>query len=123
MAPGGLQSPGSTPMPAGGAPGAGPATLAGGPPDQGDQGGPPPPSPEGGGPGGGMSSMLGQAVQQALQTEVMLTDLARQFPAAAPAFQNAVVGLRQAGTALRAALRQIMTSPGQQEPPSPGIGG
>ena len=70
-----------------------------------------------------MSAMLGQAVQQALQTEVMLTDLARQFPAAAPAFRNAVMGLRQAGTALRAALRQIMTSPGQPEPPSPGIGG
>ena len=121
MAPG-VNSPSNTPQPAGGAPGAGPATLAGGP---GGPGGHPPgaPTPEGGGPGGGMSAMLGQAVQQAMQTEVMLTDLARQFPAAAPAFQNAVMGLRQAGTALRAALRQIMTSPGQPEPPSPGIGG
>jgi len=70
-----------------------------------------------------MSGQLGQAVQQVMQTELMLTDLARQFPAASPAFRGAVDGLRQAGTALRAALRQIMTNPGAPEPPAPQIGG
>lgn len=70
-----------------------------------------------------MSAMLGQAVQRVMQTELMLTDMARQFPAAAPSLRSAVDGLRQAGTALRAALRQIMTSPGQPEPPAPNIGG
>jgi hypothetical protein len=70
-----------------------------------------------------MSAKLGQAVQQVQQTELMLTDLARQFPAAATSFRAATDGLRQAGTALRAALRQIMTNPGQSEPPAPSIGG
>jgi hypothetical protein len=70
-----------------------------------------------------MSAKLGQVVQQVMQTELQLTDMARQFPAAAAAFRGAQEGLRQAGTSLRAALRQIITSPGQPEPPSPNIGG
>jgi hypothetical protein len=70
-----------------------------------------------------MSAQLGQAVQQMQQTELMLTDMARQFPAASPSLRSAVDGLRQAGTALRAALRQVMTSPGQSEPPTPALGG
>ena len=67
--------------------------------------------------------MLGQAVQRIMQTELELADMARQFPAAAPSLRSAVDGLRQAGTALRAALRQIVTNPGQPEPPAPAIGG
>jgi len=60
--------------------------------------------------------MLRQAVQQLRQSEMMLLDLARQFPAAAES-------LRTAGTGIRAALRQIIASPGQAEPPAPNIGG
>jgi hypothetical protein len=67
--------------------------------------------------------MLGQAVQTIMKTEAQITDMARQFPAAAPSFRAAVDGLRTAGTGLRAALRQIMTNPGAPEPPAPGIGG
>jgi hypothetical protein len=67
--------------------------------------------------------MLGQAVQRVMQTEMMLTELSRAFPAAAPSLRAAVAGLRQAGEALRAALRQIIQSPGQPEPPTPAIGG
>jgi catalase (peroxidase I) len=67
--------------------------------------------------------MLGQAVQTVMKTETMLTDMARQFPAAAPSLRAAVDGLRTAGTGLRAALRQVLTSPGQAEPPTPAIGG
>ena len=70
-----------------------------------------------------MSGKLGEAVQQIMKTELTVTDLARQFPAAAPALRQAVDGLRQAGTGLRAALRQVITSPGQPEPPAPNIGG
>ena len=70
-----------------------------------------------------MSAQLGQAVEQIQQTELTLTEMARQFPAASPSLRSAVDGLRQAGTALRAALRQVMTSPGQSEPPAPAIGG
>lgn len=70
-----------------------------------------------------MSAQLGQAVQQIQQTELKMTELARQFPAAAASFRAASDGLRQAGTALRAALRQTMTNPGQPEPPAPAIGG
>jgi transposase-like protein len=70
-----------------------------------------------------MSGKLGEAVQQIMKTEMAVTDLARQFPAAAPALRQAVDGLRQAGTGLRAALRQVMTQPGQPEPPAPNIGG
>lgn len=70
-----------------------------------------------------MSAMLGQAVQRVMQTELMLTDMARQFPAAAPSLRSAVEGLRQAGSGLRAALRQIVTNPGQPEPPAPALGG
>jgi hypothetical protein len=82
-----------------------------------------PATPEGGGPGGGMSGMLGQGLQQVMQTEMMLGQLASQFPATAPALRRARTGLQDAGEALRAALRQIMTNPGQPEPPSPAIGG
>lgn len=70
-----------------------------------------------------MSAKLGEAVQQIMKTEMTVTDLARQFPAAAPALRTAAEGLRQAGTGLRAALRQVMTNPGQPEPPAPAIGG
>jgi len=70
-----------------------------------------------------MGSMLGQGLQQIEKTQLMLTDMARQFPAAAPAFRSAQQGLVEAGTALRGALRQIMTNPGQAEPPAPAIGG
>ena len=123
--PTGLRSPEDTPRPPGGAPGPGPAALAGGGPGgPGEEGAPPEAAtPAGGGPGGGMTAMLGQSVQQVMKTETMLTDMARQFPAAAPSFRRAVDGLRDASNALRAALRQLMTNPGQPEPPSPGIGG
>lgn len=78
---------------------------------------------EGGGPGGGMSAMLGQGLQQVMQTEMMLGQMASQFPAAAPALRRAQAGLRDATEALRAALRQIMVNPGQPEPPAPALGG
>ena len=117
--PSGLNSPSDTPTPgpAGTAPGPGPATLAGGGPS------PEPETPQTGQQGGGMSAMLGAATQTIMKTETMLTDMARQFPAAAPSLRTAVDGLRQAGSGLRAALRQIMTSPGAPEPPAPAIGG
>jgi uncharacterized lipoprotein NlpE involved in copper resistance len=70
-----------------------------------------------------MSAQLGQATQQLQQTEMTLVGMARQFPAAASSFTAATTGLRQAIVALRAAMKQIMTSPGQSEPPSPAIGG
>jgi hypothetical protein len=60
--------------------------------------------------------MLRQAVQQLRQGEMMTLEMAKQFPSAAQP-------LRQASTALRAALRQIIANPGQPEPPAPGIGG
>ena len=119
--PSGLRSPDDTPRPPGGAPGPGPATLAGmqtGQPDPDDAA-----TPEGGGPGGGMRTMLGQAIQQVEQTEMMLQDLSRQLPAALLPFRKAVESLRQAGAALRAAEEQIVTNPGQPEPPAPAIGG
>ena len=81
------------------------------------------PTPEGGGAGGGMSGMLGTALQTVMKTEVMMTSMARQFPAAAPSLLSAQEGMRQAVNGIRAALRQIMTSPGQPEPPAPAIGG
>lgn len=119
MAPSGLRSPDDTPRPPGGT-SPGPATLAG---TAGAEEGETPATPEGGGPGGGMSAMLGQGLQQVQQTEMMLGQMASQFPAAAPALRRAQTGLRDAGEALRAALRQIMTNPGQPEPPAPAIGG
>lgn len=70
-----------------------------------------------------MSAKLGEAVQTLQKTELTVTELARQFPAAAPSLRQAVDGLRAAGTGLRAALRQVMTNPGQPEPPAPNIGG
>jgi hypothetical protein len=60
--------------------------------------------------------MLQQAVQQLRQSEMMLIAMGQQFPAAASA-------LRQASSAIRAALRQIIANPGQPEPPAPAIGG
>lgn len=119
MAPG-LQSPSDTPAPPGGT-SPGPAQLAG----MGGGGGAPgeAPTPEGGGAGGGMSAMLGQALQTIIKTELMMTQLARQFPAAAPSLNAAQEGLRAAIVGLRAATRQVMTSPGQPEPPAPAIGG
>lgn len=116
--PSGLNSPQDTPTPgpAGTAPGPGPATLAGAGPSA-------EPEPQTGQQGGGLSAMLGQATQTLMKTESMITDMARQFPAAAPSLRQAVEGLRSAGVGLRAALRQIMTSPGAPEPPAPAIGG
>lgn len=120
-APSGLRSPDDTPAPPGGT-GPGPATLAGMAP--GGEGGPgEPPTPEGGGPGGGMSAMLGQGLQQVMQTEMMLGQMASQFPATAPALRRAQTALRDATEGLRAALKQIMTNPGQPEPPAPALGG
>jgi len=120
MAPSGLRSPDDTPSPPGGtAPG--PATLAGMTGGEGSPG--EPPTPEGGGAGGGMTAMLGQALQTVMKMELQMTQLARQFPAAAPPLDSAREGLRQAVNGLRAATRQVMTSPGQPEPPAPTIGG
>ena len=120
MAPSGLRSPDDTPRsPAGTGPG--PAALAGmaGAEERTGE----TPTPEGGGPGGGMTAMLGQGLQQVQQTEMMLGQMASQFPATAPALRRAQASLRDASEALRAALRTIMTNPGQPEPPAPAIGG
>src|SRR5215470_13904380 len=105
--PSGLRSPDDAPRPPGGtAPG--PATLAGMAP--GGEGGPgEPPTPQGGGAGGGMTAMLGTALQTVQKTELMMTQMARQFPAAAPSLLSAQQGIRQAVDGIRAALRQIMT--------------
>ena len=67
--------------------------------------------------------MLGTALQTVQKAEVMLTPMARQFPAAAPSLLAAQEGMRQAINGIQAALKQIMTSPGQPEPPAPNIGG
>lgn len=80
-------------------------------------------TPQGGGAGGGMSGMLGTALQTVMKTEVMMTQMARQFPAAAPSLLSAQEGMRTAVSGIRAALRQILASPGQPEPPAPNIGG
>lgn len=120
--PTGLRSPDDTPNPPSGGAGPGPATLAGTVP--GGEGGPEEaPTPQGGGAGGGMQAMLGTALQTVMKTEVMLTPMARQFPAAAPSLLSAQEGVSQAVKGIRAALRQIMMSPGQPEPPAPNIGG
>lgn len=119
--PTGLRSPDDTPSPPGGT-SPGPATLAGMAPGGG--GGPEEAAtPQGGGAGGGMSGMLGTALQTVMKTEAMMTQMARQFPAAAPSLLSAQEGMRQAVNGIRAALRQILTSPGQPEPPAPNIGG
>ena len=60
--------------------------------------------------------MLRQTVQELRKSEMMLLELAKQFPTAAKA-------LRDASTGIRAALRQIIASPGTPEPPAPAIGG
>jgi len=67
--------------------------------------------------------MLGQALQVVQKTEIQMAQIARQFPAAAPSLLSAQQGIRQAVTGMRAALKQIMTSPGQSEPQAPAIGG
>ena len=124
MAPSGLQSPSDTPMPAGGsAPGPGPAQLAGMRP--GGEGGPEEtPQPEQpGSPSGGMTAMLGAALQTVQKTELQLTQLARQFPAAGSALGEARDAIRKAIDPLRAATRQILLNPGQPEPPAPSVGG
>jgi hypothetical protein len=89
----------------------------------GDEDQPGSPTSQGEGQGGGMAGALNQGVQQVEQTEMMLTQLAQQFPATAPALRQAQKGLRSAAEALRAASRQVMTNPGQPEPPAPNIGG
>lgn len=116
----GLNSPSDTPTPgpAGTSPGPGPATLAGAPPESSE-----PATPQTGQQGGGMAGMLTMAQQTLMKMEAMVNDLSRQFPAAAPSLQQAVEGLRAAGSGFRAALRQINISPGQPEPPAPAIGG
>jgi len=116
----GLRSPDDTPNPPTGT-GPGPATLAGMAGGEGEPG--EAPTPEGGGPAGGMSEMLGQGLQQARQTEMMLGQMASQFPAAAPALRRAQTALGDAGKAIRAALQQMIKNPGQPEPPAPAIGG
>ena len=120
--PSGLRSPDDTPRPPGGT-GPGPATLAGMAPggEEGGQG--EPPTPQGGGAGGGMQGMLGTALQTIMKTEVMLTSMSRQFPAAAPSLLSAQEGIRQAVNGIRAALRQVLANPGQPEPPAPNLGG
>lgn len=80
-------------------------------------------TPEGGGAGGGMSAQLGTALQTANKMELQMTTMARQFPAASPSLLSAKEGITQAIEGIRAALRQILTSPGQPEPPAPNIGG
>jgi hypothetical protein len=66
---------------------------------------------------------LGKALNTIQEAEITMTQMARQFPAASPSLLDAQKGIRQAVTGIKAALRQIMTSPGQPEPPAPAIGG
>lgn len=86
-------------------PQASPSTLAG------DSGAMPPDSAQ-----PNSNEGLKQVTQQVRQLLVTTMDLARQFPAAAPAFRKATEGLR-------AGLKQIISNPGQPEPPAPDIGG
>ncbi len=108
MSPSGLQSP-SQPPPTS------PSTLAGG-------GSPSPDAapPAGGGEdmagADGASSALRTAIQSLRKAEMDMMEMAQRFPPAAPS-------LRQATTAIRAALRQIISNPGQPEPKAPAIGG
>jgi len=104
MIPGASPNQGGAPPPnsppSGAAP---PSVLAGG-----DSGAPPAPTDSDEG--------MKIVVQQIRQMQTAMTDLARQFPAAAGA-------LRASLTGLRAALRQIIANPGSPEPPAPDIGG
>jgi hypothetical protein len=59
---------------------------------------------------------LAQAVAQIRQFKVGLVDMARQYPAAAPA-------LRKASDALQAAMQQIVSNSGSPEPAAPNVGG
>lgn len=117
MAPSGLRSPEDTPRPAGTAPG--PSVLAG-------LGGGEEEGPAGGGvptPGGGMAAMMGQALSRLRETEMMLSSFARQFPGQAPSLREAQTLIGRAAQSLNTALKNIITSPGQPEPPAPAIGG
>ncbi len=109
MSPSGLQSPSTPPT--------SPSTLAGSgtqPPD-----GQSPATPTPGGDdtaGAGGASPLKEAIQKLRAAEMEMMELSARFPAAANS-------LRQATTSIRAALRQIITNPGQPEPQAPSIGG
>jgi hypothetical protein len=59
---------------------------------------------------------LKEAIQKLRGAEMEMMEMAGRFPAAASA-------LRQATTSIRAALRAIITNPGQPEPKPPSIGG
>lgn len=107
MSPASLQSPSNPP--------ASPSTLAGGATQQDSQ------SPSTGSAGGetpeaSTNDALRQTIQKLRGYEMELIELAQRFPAAASS-------LRQAGTSIRAALRQVIASPGQPEPKAPNIGG
>jgi hypothetical protein len=74
-------------------------------------------------PGGGMAAMMGQAVSKIRETEMTLQQLARQFPGSAPALREAQTLISRAVIALNTALKQVITQPGQPEPPAPALGG
>ena len=59
---------------------------------------------------------LGEAMAQVRKLKVDVTELGRQFPAAAPALQKA-------SKALEDAMQLIAANPGTPEPPAPNIGG
>lgn len=65
---------------------------------------------------GGAQSALKETIQKLRSAEMDMTELAQRFPVAAQA-------LRQATTSIRAALRAIISNPGQPEPKAPPIGG
>ena len=109
MSPSGLQSPSSQPPTP-------PSTLAGSGGSQSPDGSasPTPGGEDAGGAGG--ASPLKEAIQKLRSAEMEMMELSGRFPAAASS-------LRQATTAIRAALRAIITNPGQPEPQAPNIGG
>jgi len=85
-------------------PGAGPSVLAGGP-DTGGEGA-----------AGGETSALRETVSKLRAMEMELMETSKRFPAAA-------ASLRQATTGIRAALRQVIASPGAPEPKAPNVAG
>src|ERR1035437_6284101 len=110
MSPSGLQSP-SQPPPTS------PSTLAGSGCQRPDGQSPATPTPGGEDSGGaGGASPLKEAIQKLRSAEMDMMEMAGRFPAAASP-------LRQATTGIRAALRAIITNPGQPEPQAPSIGG
>src|SRR5262249_787717 len=121
MSPPGLQSPRDTPRPgpAGTAPG--PAQLAG--ITGGGEEETPTPGAPGEGPGNAATEQLGEAVQRLRESEATVLQIMRPFPPAVPALRTAKEHLSRAGEAIRGALKQVITSPGQPEPPGPSIGG